>query len=52
MRIAVIQASTRTDINQLLFEAVKKAAGKDNDIINLGIFPEETESYSYVEVAV
>ena len=27
MKIGVIQASTRTDLNQLLFEAVKQAAG-------------------------
>lgn len=28
MKIGVIQASTRTDINQLLFESVKKATWK------------------------
>ncbi|MGE9833229.1 RpiB/LacA/LacB family sugar-phosphate isomerase [Streptococcus orisratti] len=52
MKIGVIQASTRTDINQLLFESVKKAAGNHHEVINFGIFPDETENYSYVEVAV
>ncbi|MGT2925379.1 RpiB/LacA/LacB family sugar-phosphate isomerase [Streptococcus caviae] len=52
MKIGVIQASTRTGINQLLFESVKKAAGSHHEVINFGIFPDETENYSYVEVAV
>ena len=52
MKIGVIQASTRTDINQLLFESVKKAAGSQHEVINFGIFPGETVNYSYVEVAV
>lgn len=52
MKIGVIQASTRTDLNQLLFEAVKQAAGNQHEIVNFGVFPQETENYSYVEVAV
>lgn len=52
MKIGVIQASTRTSINQLLFESVKKAAGSHHEVINFGIFPDEIENYSYVEVAV
>lgn len=52
MKIGVIQASTRTDINQLLFESVKKAAGSHHEVINFGIFPGETVNYSYIEVAV
>ena len=52
MKIGVIQASTRTDVNQLLFDSVKKAAGSHHEVINFGIFPGETVNYSYVEVAV
>ncbi|EMP62232.1 hypothetical protein D819_08961 [Streptococcus mutans AC4446] len=52
MKIGVIQASTRTDLNQLLFEAVKQAAGNQHEIVNFGVFPQETENYSYVEVAI
>lgn len=51
MKIGVIQASTRTDLNHLLFEATKKAA-QEHEVVNLGVFPDETENYSYVEVAV
>jgi putative sugar-phosphate isomerase len=43
MKIGVIQASTRTDLNQLLFEAVKQAAGNQHEIVNFGVFPQETE---------
>ncbi|MGT2637091.1 RpiB/LacA/LacB family sugar-phosphate isomerase [Streptococcus ratti] len=52
MKIGVIQASIRTDVNQLLFESVKRAVGNHHEVINFGIFPDETENYSYVEVAV
>lgn len=50
MKIGVIQASTRTNLNNLLFEATKKAA-KGHEVVNLGVFPDETENYSYVEIA-
>lgn len=52
MRVVVIQASTRTEINQLLFDTVCEAAGEQHEVINLGVFPEEIENYSYVEVAI
>ena len=52
MKMGVIQASTRTDLNELLFEAVKQAAGNQHEIVNFGVFPQETENYSYVEVAI
>lgn len=52
MRVIVIQASTRTEINQLLFDTVCEAAGEQHEVVNLGVFPEEKENYSYVEVAV
>lgn len=52
MKIGVIQASTRTSINDLLFQSVQKAVKGQHDVVNLGVFPDETETYSYVEVAV
>lgn len=52
MKIAVVQASTRADINQILFDTVCEIVDGQHDVINLGIFPEEVEHYSYVEVAV
>lgn len=38
MKIGVIQASTRTDLNQLLFEAVKQAAGNQHEMSILESF--------------
>lgn len=52
MKIGVIQASTRTSINDLLFQSVQRAVKGQHDVVNLGVFPDETETYSYVEVAV
>lgn len=52
MRIVVIQASTRTEINQLLFDTVCEVVDGHHDVVNLGVFPEEIENYNYVEVAV
>lgn len=52
MRIVVIQASTRTEINQLLFDTVCEVVDGHYDVVNLGVFPEEIENYTYVEVAV
>lgn len=52
MRIGVIQATTRAEINEILFQAVQKSVAGQHEVVNLGIFPSETVSYSYVEVAV
>ncbi|CYU87298.1 ribose/galactose Isomerase [Streptococcus suis] len=52
MRIVVIQASTRTEINQLLFDTVCEVVDGHHDVVNLGVFPEEIENYTYMEVAV
>ncbi len=38
MRVVVIQASTRTEINQLLFDTVCEAAGEQHEVGNLGYF--------------
>ncbi len=52
MKIAVIQASSQKEKNPLLYESVKYAAGRQGyEVINFGIFPDETETYSYVEVS-
>ncbi|MER0122145.1 RpiB/LacA/LacB family sugar-phosphate isomerase [Streptococcus sp. ZJ93] len=52
MKIGVIQASTRTDMNDVLVRAVQKSVAGQHKVVNLGVFPNETVSYSYVEVAV
>lgn len=51
MRVAVIQGTTRRNMNSLLFESVKKAAQSSDEVLNFGIFEEENEEYSYVEIA-
>ena len=52
MRVAVIQGTTRRNMNLLLFESVKKAVQASDEVLNFGIFEEENEQYSYVEIAI
>ncbi|MED5789754.1 RpiB/LacA/LacB family sugar-phosphate isomerase [Streptococcus anginosus] len=52
MRVAVIQGTTRRNMNLLLFESVKKAVQSSDEVLNFGFFEEENEQYSYVEIAI
>lgn len=52
MRVAVIQGTSRKNRNALLFESVKKAVQASDEVLNFGIFEEENEQYSYVEIAI
>ncbi|MGT2846436.1 RpiB/LacA/LacB family sugar-phosphate isomerase [Streptococcus massiliensis] len=52
MKIAVIQATTRKNMNSLLVDMVKKSTKGEYEIVNFGIFPNEDCQYSYVEVAI
>lgn len=51
MRIAVIQASSQADKNNLLYNATKKYA-LDSEIVNFGCAGTEAERYSYIEISV
>ena len=51
MRIAVIQASSQAEKNELLFDTVKKYAA-DSEVINFGCRPDEEEQYSYIDVSI
>lgn len=52
MKIAVLQASSQKDKNTLLTACVKKATEKKNyEVINFGVFPEETLTFSYIQTA-
>jgi ribose 5-phosphate isomerase RpiB len=52
MKIAIIQASSQKDKNELLFESVKKSVkSKGYEVVNFGIFQNEVIEYSYVEIA-
>ena len=50
MRIAVIQASSQKEKNPLLYQCTVRAAERQgHQVVNLGVFPEEDVSYTYVE---
>ena len=51
MRVGVIQASSRIDKNKILYETVLKNA-KQYDVVNFGCFPNEKETYSYVDISI
>ena len=51
MRIGVIQASSQSEKNSLLFETVKTYA-KYATVLNFGCTPEEKEKYSYIEISI
>lgn len=50
MKIGVIQANSQISKNRILYELTKKNAVND-EVINCGCFEEETEEYSYVDIA-
>lgn len=52
MKIGVIQASSPKGKNEILYRCTKNAAEKrGHEVINFGIFSDESEEYSYVETA-
>lgn len=50
MKIGVIQASSQTGKNELLYDATKRYA-EGHEVVNFGCFPEETGKYSYIEIS-
>ena len=51
MKIAVIQASSQSQKNALIYSTVKKQA-PDAEVINFGCFENEETKYSYIEISV
>ena len=51
MKIAVIQASSQAEKNELIYSTVKKYAS-GCDVINFGCTKDETIKYSYIEISV
>lgn len=51
MKIAVIQASSQAEKNELLFSTVKKYAA-DSQVFNFGCRTDEKQQYTYVEISV
>ena len=53
MTIGVIQATSQKDKNALLYSITKEVAeAKGHNVVNFGMFADESENYSYVETAV
>lgn len=52
LKIGLIQGSSRKVLNSLLFSTLSEVVDGKHEVINFGIFEEETVSFSYVEVAV
>lgn len=50
MRIGVIQATSQTSKNKVLYDLTKKNAAS-GEVINFGCFEAEAEEYSYVDIA-
>ncbi len=52
MRIAVMQASSQKEKNPLLYQCTLRAVeNQGHEVANLGVFPQEEETYSYIETA-
>ena len=51
MKIAVIQASSQSQKNELIFSTVKKYA-YDSEVINFGCYVDEQTKFSYIEISV
>lgn len=53
MKIGVIQATSQKEINKLIYDCTNEVVQKYGyETINFGCFKEETEIYSYIEIAV
>lgn len=50
MKIGVIQASSQSEKNKLIFDTVSKYAA-DSEVINFGCLDDEEEKYSYIEIS-
>ena len=51
MKVGIIQASSQSEKNGLLYDTTKKYAA-DSQVINFGCRPDEKEQYTYVEISV
>lgn len=51
MKIAVIQASSQSQKNELIYGTVKKYAA-DSEVINFGCFGNEQTKFSYIEISI
>jgi ribose 5-phosphate isomerase RpiB len=52
MKIGVIQASSQTEKNELIYNTVKKYALAGSEVFNFGCTADEEQRYSYIEISV
>lgn len=53
MKIGIIQASSQKGLNQLIYNCTKEIVDKyGHEVINFGCFKEESEEYSYIDIAI
>jgi ribose 5-phosphate isomerase RpiB len=52
MKIAVIQASSQAEKNELIADTVRKYAPSGSEVINFGCKCGEQDNYSYIEISV
>lgn len=53
MKIALITASTQLERNRILEKELQKIAKENShELVNLGVFSDEQETYSYVQIAI
>ncbi len=53
MKIAVIQASSQKEKNELLYRCTAESVKKYGyEVINFGCYTDETESYSYIDISI
>ena len=51
MIVGVIQASSQTNKNSILFDAVKEYA-TGHEVVNFGCFPDDIIKFSYIEISI
>ena len=51
MKIGIIQASSQSDKNEIIYNTVREYA-VDSEIVDFGCFREDNETYSYIEISI
>lgn len=51
MKIGIIQASSQSDKNAIIYNTVREYAG-NSETVNFGCLREENETYSYIEISI
>ncbi|MCR5227941.1 MAG: RpiB/LacA/LacB family sugar-phosphate isomerase [Eubacterium sp.] len=52
MKIGIIQASSQSEKNELIYNTVRKYAPKGSEVINFGCTTEDKQNYSYIDISI